>query len=104
MRLLRLRLRSVAGQRWEQHRAVLEHARPLVVLQHLGSWHPVNGRRDDERRALKLLDRVDVVLDDSVDEALVEAVCGAHHDVQLSAGDWERALSINQNSAQALRS
>ncbi len=44
-----------------QHGRVGGHARQLLVRNQIGGCGVVNGRRDDQRRALHLLDRVHIV-------------------------------------------
>ena len=58
------------------------NALPLVVVQQAGGRHAVDGRGDDERGGLQLVDRVDVARDDGVDERVVEAVRRGDDNVQ----------------------
>ena len=52
---------------------------------------PMNGTGNNQGRPLHLLDGIDVLLDDGIDDGLVEAMGGGHHDVQAGAVDVQGA-------------
>ena len=52
---------------------------------------PMNGAGNNEGGPLHLLDGIDVLLDDGIDDGLVEAMGGSHHDVQAGAVDVQGA-------------
>ena len=47
-------------------------------------------RTHDQNRPLHLLDRVDVLLHDSIDQGFIEAVCGGKDDVEVRVVDGDR--------------
>ena len=81
LRLLWLRFCRITFLRWKEHWIVLEYSGSLIVLEHRGRWQAVNCGSDNKRRSLEFFDRVDVVLNDRVDQALVKTVRGTHDDM-----------------------
>ena len=51
----------------------------------------MNGAGNNEGGPLQLLDGIDVLLYDGIDDGLVEAMGGGHHDVQAGAVDVQSA-------------
>jgi len=63
----------------------LSDALNVLLYDELHWWPLLDAACHDQRRALHLLDRVNVILDHRIDQRLVEAVRGSDHDVQLCA-------------------
>ena len=75
----------------DEHGAISADSLHLVHREKILRLTVVDGRGDDQRRPLNLLDGVDVVLDERVHQRLVEAVRGGNDDVEARHVDAERA-------------